>query len=566
MTQTTVGSLGDDMVWPPGFRFHPTDEELVLYYLKRKISHKKLKLDIISVVDVYKWDPEDLPGLSLLKTGDRQWFFFSPRDRKHPNGSRANRATRHGYWKATGKDRSISCNSRIVGVKKTLVFYEGRAPSGERTDWVMHEYTLDDDELKRCQNIQDYYALCKVYKKSGPGPKNGEQYGALFKEEDWADDENPKIGNPAQENPVWQVDEVASVDDCSVDPHLQSELHDLEELLNQLVDVPAMEHALGNADNYVNALPLADCEGEPQAESCVGHQQSSWRSGTAANFDSTKLTASQLQCEAPQPTILANAADLQHHVAQLDYLEMDDLLVPETAFDAAGVIDALPFSGRYSSPHVEEPDGLSELDLYYDAAMFLQELCPGPPDGEAIDTLVDQTALTWPDPNAQCIELVYPVKYRMHQHQAITDGAASKLWTHDESRFNPCSAQVADESASLPSSGVYAETSFVSNATQLNQNQSNDAVGAEPWLTSALWSFVESIPSTPASAAETILVNQALERISSFSRLSINAKGITSATGTGTDGGRMRGFFLFSLLGALLAVFLVIIGTIFGNI
>lgn len=96
----------------------------------------------------------DLAGQSILKTGDRQWFFFSPRDRKYPNGARSNRATRQGYWKATGKDRIVVCNSRNVGVKKTLVFYRGRAPSGQRTDWVMHEYTLDEEELNRCPNVQ----------------------------------------------------------------------------------------------------------------------------------------------------------------------------------------------------------------------------------------------------------------------------------------------------------------------------------------------------------------------------------------------------------------------------
>ncbi|KAJ6399169.1 hypothetical protein OIU77_019838, partial [Salix suchowensis] len=94
MTVTADSCLGaDDKAWPPGFRFHPTDEELVLYYLKKKICKKRIELNIIRELDVYKWDPEELPG------GDRQWFFFSPRDRKYPNGARANRATRQGYWK-----------------------------------------------------------------------------------------------------------------------------------------------------------------------------------------------------------------------------------------------------------------------------------------------------------------------------------------------------------------------------------------------------------------------------------------------------------------------------------
>ena len=56
-------SAGEDNGFPPGFRFHPTDEEIILYYLKRKICGRRIKLDIVGDIDVYKWEPEELPGI-----------------------------------------------------------------------------------------------------------------------------------------------------------------------------------------------------------------------------------------------------------------------------------------------------------------------------------------------------------------------------------------------------------------------------------------------------------------------------------------------------------------------
>lgn len=46
----------------PGFRFHPTDEELVGFYLRRKVEKRPIRLDLIKLVDIYKFDPWDLPS------------------------------------------------------------------------------------------------------------------------------------------------------------------------------------------------------------------------------------------------------------------------------------------------------------------------------------------------------------------------------------------------------------------------------------------------------------------------------------------------------------------------
>nr|ARO85805.1 NAC12 [Haloxylon ammodendron] len=174
----------------PGFRFHPSDEVLFMFYLKRKVLGKRFKCEMMAEVDVNQFAPWDLPAMSLLKTKDLCWYFFCPRAKKYPNGGRANRATGCGYWKSTGNDRSVKYNSKIVGRIKTLIFHTGKAPKGERTNWVMHEYKLEDSVVAEHGVSGDSYVICKIYEKSGLGPKNGEDYGAQFVEEEWESDDD----------------------------------------------------------------------------------------------------------------------------------------------------------------------------------------------------------------------------------------------------------------------------------------------------------------------------------------------------------------------------------------
>ncbi|XP_051134118.1 NAC domain-containing protein 60 [Andrographis paniculata] len=140
----------------PGFRFSPTDNELIQYYLKKKLQGSDEGVAVIPEIDICGYEPWDLPAQSIIQS-ENEWFFFSPRGRKYPNGSQSKRATESGYWKATGKERSVKSGSKLIGTKRTLVFHTGRAPKGQRTEWLMHEYCTTEKS-------QDAMVVCRLRK------------------------------------------------------------------------------------------------------------------------------------------------------------------------------------------------------------------------------------------------------------------------------------------------------------------------------------------------------------------------------------------------------------------
>ncbi|KAG7587876.1 NAC domain [Arabidopsis suecica] len=149
---------------PPGFRFHPTDEELVDYYLRKKVALKRIEIDFIKDVDLYKIEPWDLQELCKIGNEEQsEWYFFSHKDKKYPTGTRTNRATKAGFWKATGRDKAIYIRHSLIGMRKTLVFYKGRAPNGQKSDWIMHEYRLETNENGTPQ--EEGWVVCRVFKK-----------------------------------------------------------------------------------------------------------------------------------------------------------------------------------------------------------------------------------------------------------------------------------------------------------------------------------------------------------------------------------------------------------------
>ncbi|KAI3978917.1 hypothetical protein MKX01_016092 [Papaver californicum] len=149
---------------PPGFRFHPTDEELVGYYLKKKVASQKIDLDVIRDIDLYRMEPWDLQERCRIGYEEqKEWYFFSHKDKKYPTGTRTNRATMAGFWKATGRDKAVYDKIKLIGMRKTLVFYKGRAPNGQKSDWIIHEYRLESDENGAPQ--EEGWVVCRAFKK-----------------------------------------------------------------------------------------------------------------------------------------------------------------------------------------------------------------------------------------------------------------------------------------------------------------------------------------------------------------------------------------------------------------
>ncbi|KAI3447439.1 hypothetical protein Pfo_004104 [Paulownia fortunei] len=162
----------------PGFRFYPTEEELVSFYLHNKLKGTRTDIDrVIPVVDIYDYNPWDLPHLAgeVCPSDSEQWFFFIPRQEREARGGRPNRLTTEGYWKATGSPGDVysSQNNWVIGRKRTMVFYVGRAPNGRKTTWKMNEYKAIDCDIEASSSstvanpqLREELRLCRIYKRS----------------------------------------------------------------------------------------------------------------------------------------------------------------------------------------------------------------------------------------------------------------------------------------------------------------------------------------------------------------------------------------------------------------
>ncbi|XP_031251031.1 NAC domain-containing protein 45-like [Pistacia vera] len=140
-----------------GHRFHPTDEEIITYYLERKMARLNIPHNVVNEVDICKFEPWELPQLSAL-LDDEEWYFFST-PCKYANGKGTKRTTKGGYWKVTCNDRRVwdECEENEIGKQTTLVFYKGRGSKAVKTDWIIHEYHSNN-----ATSYQNAFVFCRI--------------------------------------------------------------------------------------------------------------------------------------------------------------------------------------------------------------------------------------------------------------------------------------------------------------------------------------------------------------------------------------------------------------------
>ncbi|XP_034904248.1 protein NTM1-like 9 isoform X1 [Populus alba] len=155
---------------PVGYRFRPTEEEIIDHYLMNKLKGLDSLVDAyIGEIDyLYQWDPWDLPDFAVTQSDDRVWHFFCRHDYKYSNSKRVNRTTRNGNWKLTGKVRDIKRRgtNEVIGTKKNLVF-QRKCPDSKKTGWVIHEF-----QVKTSPPDERALVLCKLKHKADDSAAN----------------------------------------------------------------------------------------------------------------------------------------------------------------------------------------------------------------------------------------------------------------------------------------------------------------------------------------------------------------------------------------------------------
>ncbi|KAJ9171601.1 hypothetical protein P3X46_014944 [Hevea brasiliensis] len=372
-----------------GYRFHPTDEELVSYFLKHKMAgNDGLVDDDIRLIDLCKFDPWDLPRYAAGGSNDQVWYFFHRRENKYKNTTRQrfNRSTQSGHWKPTGNERTITAsrtNSKI-GTKRTLVFYKRGSPKEVKTNWVIHEYQpktpyQTDFVLCKLKEKRDDKACTSACDEDQPSSSRASDHhpieipfsqveSELLLESLLASTCEPNFNNPSPEHPQFHMDEGISIDDLM--PFFDNDsdrLPEMEEDPNEMADsfiVVPDEHS-GEEYLYPVLVNQDDHNRQESARISCNHSSSPNLLGGLyhddINDDISDMEAEILYERSSQ----FGASNLNNgHYRQMQTVQTITETVPSSTFDQNGTE-----KNRILQMDISSPSADSTIDSHEDISV-----------------------------------------------------------------------------------------------------------------------------------------------------------------------------------------------------
>ncbi|KAL5746623.1 hypothetical protein ACOSP7_027769 [Xanthoceras sorbifolium] len=165
---------------PPGFRFDPTDQQLIIDYLFNKVHGNPLPSSI-AVIDCDIYGDGRLWRRLFEESEADTLYFFTRIKKKTSKGKRVDRVTGSGTWKGQSHKkiyfRDGHQNVSIVGSKGCFSFQPKKGFQERCGKWVMHEYMLDGCLLDQNNNNNNCYVLCRIKNKKGKKDRKTDTYG-----------------------------------------------------------------------------------------------------------------------------------------------------------------------------------------------------------------------------------------------------------------------------------------------------------------------------------------------------------------------------------------------------
>ncbi|VFR01909.1 unnamed protein product [Cuscuta campestris] len=100
---------------PSGYRFRPTDGELVVDYLRNKILQVPMPPNRIRTFNIYNSHPFELYQMYRTMARENACYFFTKRKKKYPKGTRTARTAGQGLWKSTTVELAVVVGETTVG-------------------------------------------------------------------------------------------------------------------------------------------------------------------------------------------------------------------------------------------------------------------------------------------------------------------------------------------------------------------------------------------------------------------------------------------------------------------